>query len=212
MNKPRWALLGILFLVLAAWAAAATPNAGDMGGFRAQYVATEKALIEKMSQKSLWEDSQRKAELADCLGLVAVMRSPRFIPVLLQHIDYRAMYGSADPARIHSPEELFPAAAALRRVGMPAVQPVLDEMKTLNPAPARPADPFKAMEESEQFERQTRRSSVLIYCLGDIYADGGFGVPMARLRVQLEAEKVSGKEREFLLKALDHVAFRLEKK
>ena len=105
-------------------------------------------------------------------------------------------------------EERYPAAAALIAIGMPAVPVILDQMRQLDlpPLPEK-----KASEEvSSEYVRAVAkrgpvqcRASLMVRCLIEIYDAGGYGTGMAKHRVQLEAEKATGKEKENLVRFLE---------
>ena len=105
-------------------------------------------------------------------------------------------------------EERYPAAAALIAISMPAVPAILDQMRHLDLPPLPEKKPSEGVSSEYVTAVAKRRpvqyrASLLVRCLVGIYDAGGHGTGMAKHRVQLEAEKATGKEKENLLRFLE---------
>jgi hypothetical protein len=174
------------------------------------HAQAEKALLQALSDDAMWTEEAHKDELRAHLQAVRVLRPEGLVPALVAHIDYQPVYKAIDafnPPYRPSPKEQFPAATALAAIGLPAVAAILHEMRGLDGDPPVPPMSPMYMDAMRRRGRAIRRANRLAFCLRDIYDVGGNGAQVAYLRIQLEAEKTAGKERENLLKFLEHPAF-----
>ncbi|MBY0526605.1 MAG: hypothetical protein K2R98_24630 [Gemmataceae bacterium] len=146
----------------------------------------EQIVLTRLKEDATWNDAN-KVELVRMLQFVKDSRSGSFAPVLVKHLDY-SPYTSLDrtmPARIR-----YPAYGALEAIGLPAVQVLLDELKTVDP--------------EEPKGRGRRLHNLIVYCLADIYNAGGYGRILAKQRIDLEIENTPEKDRALLKEAAKH--------
>ena len=180
-----------------------------------QYKKDASTIMSKLSDPDTWKDAiyqKDKAKtntLLKYVELASTLRCDGVEGILIKHITYTPF---EDMKIGKMPSEMeYPIYAALSHIGVKAVDPLVKLLKTANPDD--PGD----------------RSSVLaIYCLIDIYDQGGqgekmgngryafkpegIGKKMTKQRLLLELEGATGKEKEYLEKALKHPALNIDKK
>ena len=180
-----------------------------------QYKKDASTIMSKLSDPDTWKDAiyqKDKAKtviLLKYLSLASTLRCEGVEEILVKHITYSPYEREEEKRR--TIEKSNPIYAALSRIGIKAVDSLVKLLKTANPDD--PGD----------------RSSVLaIYCLIDIYDQGGqgekmgngryafkpegIGKKMTKQRLLLELEGATGKEKEYLEKALKHPALNIDKK
>jgi len=154
----------------------------------------EKELILKLQGKSLWKDRAREDELLGLLKEAKTFRSKQLVKVLVKHIHYESSYGMG----LKPVDIIWPVAGTLEAIGMPVVQPLLDELKTLV------AVINEDIEDIDGILRQPR----ILHCLIDIYEQGGCGRAVVRFRIEKELEKCLESERKNLQGALQNAALK----
>lgn len=72
-------------------------------------------------------------------------------------------------------------------------------------------DRLKTVDPDAKAAGAVQETTLLIGCLVDILSQGGQGVELARLRIQLELPKSQSKEKPLLEKALQHPLLQVKK-
>ena len=165
----------------------------------------ETELLAKLKDGNIWTDPAREDQLLAHLKTVKTLKSPAFVPILIDHFDYKVQDNirKFDLKRI---EDGSPAIGALTEIGLPAVPALINLLKR-----DALSDP-KALTPSQR--------TLVIYCLSTIYDRGGFGThlgqrelagfgtELARKRIELEISKATGKEKAALERVLKHSLFK----
>ena len=180
-----------------------------------QYKKDSASIMAKLSAPDTWKhayyqnDKAKTEILLKYLELNSNLRCEKVEEILIKHITYSPFEGQIIGLML--PEDQYPVYGTLCKIGIRSVNSLVKLLKTANPD--NPRD----------------RSSVLaIYCLIDIYDQGGqgekmgngryafkpegIGKKMTKQRLLLELEGATGKEKEYLEKALKHPALNIDKK
>jgi hypothetical protein len=165
-------------------------------------------LLKEMQKDSTWQpnDSEEERRLLRLLGAVGDLRISELAPTLARKITYEhRLRGTIS--------RFYPAHRALRRLGLEAIDPILSELKTFDvPAKALIIGKLgEAKTKEQQLVEDARleaglKRGLLVDCLIEIYDRGGFGSEIARRRVELEAAKATGKQKERLTDSLNGFA------
>jgi hypothetical protein len=150
------------------------------------YKAREKVLIGEFQKDELWRSQNDKKKLLELLKEARTLRSPRLAPILTKHIEYDSQEGVELPPRMTF-QDRFPVCGFLCDLGILGVPSVMERLRTVD---------------------GKRESNLLLMVLVETYDQGGFGKQLARKRIELEAERCKGKERERLNRALKHSMFK----
>lgn len=150
----------------------------------------EKALFLALQGEGIWKDHSRTEELERRLQEAKAMRAASCIPVLIKHLTVCPSFRKYPFMRLMTSAQAFPAYDALREMGLPAVQPVLDQLKMTDP--------------NDSKDNQGQRHQILIGCLIYVYGQAGCGKELAKERIRLEIRKVGEKQAGFLVQALDY--------
>ena len=156
----------------------------------AEYKKQEKVLLAKLQNEEIWNDSKQSAELERLLQIAGVIKPAELAPVLVKHIDYFHSQGIRRFIKPGPIELIYPSYGILVRLGLPSVQPLLNELKR------------DSGERAKQLLSQKR--NLIVHCIIEIYDEGGYGRELARRRIELELKHASKMEQEALLEALEH--------
>lgn len=156
-----------------------------------QYKKEAEDVITKLSDEVIWKDTTYKKDktkteaLIKYLEVVSILKYENIEEILVKHIAYTPFEEEEAKRTL---EQKYPVYAALYRVGIKSVNPLVRLLKTT--APNNPFD----------------NSDVLaIFCLADIYEQSGLGKKMVRKRLLLEVEgEAIGKAKEYLERAIKH--------
>ena len=172
-----------MFISLAAFCVLVNAAAGaETGG-------AERRLLELLQEARNWNDPSKQKGLLLVLEGAKLLQAKSCIPVLLDHIDYSPGYIS-----LVTSEMRWPVCYTLSAIGLPAVQPLLDELRI-----EKPGDRVAGQELLGSVIRRTLTVSSLIA----LYDAGGHGRELAKARIELEAAKYPGEEGHFLRQALE---------
>jgi len=183
----------------------------------------EKSLFELLKDDALWFNYKNQTRLLEYLQIAENLRRPGLAQVLATNITCPRVL----EWRLMDTGREYPAYGALRKIGIPAVHGIIMELKGFDPENPPPGltreeieeikdesvrekklkEYYKAISDQEKLGHRANkehRQLLLLSCLVEIYGQGGYGKDLARLRLEKEALKSSGKERERLLKALKH--------
>jgi hypothetical protein len=141
----------------------------------------EKALLAALTQKSLWTE-KAWPEIETHLQAAKATRSSRVASVLAKHITY-TRFGMRD--KPYPLETRFPVYATLKGIGMPSVPGLLSQLRAINP------------------KESSNEQSLILYCLADIYEEGGKGRQIARHRIEIEVN-TDAKNAGYLKHALEN--------
>jgi len=185
-----------------------------------QAAAAREYLRRELQQESLWimdpENDAGNRRLLKLLGAVGDLKAADVAPILAREIAYDSMPRGLTFDR----KRTYPAFRALNRLGLAGVHAVLVELKSFDVPEHIPITKqfkdTKTREELNELEKQRRaeasrlyyatKQDLLVECLVKIYDEGGFGATMARQRLEYEAAKATGKEKQRLAQALKHPA------
>jgi hypothetical protein len=145
-------------------------------------------LLQKLQERTIWRP-ERQQELLGTLELIkaSTTKSKAFLPVLAKNLSYKPV---ADPGPgIQPADEEFPVAAVVCDYGFEAVDALLEQIRKTDVT-----DPVHGGPEHRD---------LAVKCLIRIYEPGGRGVKKARARIELEADKARGEEKERLRNALE---------
>lgn len=118
-------------------------------------------VMERLSDDSLWSDRSRSKELYESIALAGEARCPQAAELLVQHIEHHGAWFDV----LGKTESNFPSVGALISIGMPAVEPLLDTIKS-NP----PRDKRAAGDDDWEIERDASEVvSLCAYALVQIY-------------------------------------------
>ena len=180
-----------------------------------QYKKETKDIAAKLSDEATWADAkivwngtiyvrnEPKIEtLLKYLELASILRCENIEEILARHISYSPYEGQLEK-RLISTEEKYPVYATLYRMGIKSINPLVKLLRT--------TDPNKPYDNS---------ANLATLCLANIYEQGGYGKEMsnqtynyepagqgknmAKQRLLLELGKASGKEKEYLERAIKH--------
>jgi len=153
----------------------------------------ERKLLEILHDERNWVDPSKEKGLLLVLEGAKLLRAKSCISVLLKHLTYSppSLAGSISLVPVNM---WYPVYDTLPAIGLPAVQPLLDELRITDPV-VRFGD--KNLGENE------RKHTLIISCLIKIYDQGGHGRELTRARIELEIKKYPAKEVEFLESALE---------
>lgn len=172
--------------------------------------AAKAEVTSKLKDDAIWLDPKKEEVLIEFLDRAAVLRPVELAPVLAQNVNFEREFFFGQVPR----DLKFPAYNALKAIGTQAVIPILRELRSFDAedyAVKTPEDGIKKVNEILHLKHRAwkqHKQTMLVHCLIEIYDQGGFGKALARQRIELETEKVTGKEKERLLKALQHPAFK----
>jgi len=141
-------------------------------------------ILAPAAEVNVWSKTTRKQELADALSLAMKLRSKTVAPVLAQHIAYTP-FQDHELSRPAPKEVQYPAYAVLKQTGLPAVQALLDQLKSTDYRENRK-------------ENGRQKFMLLVLCIRDIYDEGGHGKALARRRIEIEIEKALDKDKNTL--------------
>lgn len=175
-----------------------TPPIADMLGYADRYEEQQRAqnpiLLKMLQNEAMWHNPANGKYLLAAIRNVEALQITSAAPILVEHIDYNAEI--LGPGRGMLPaSQNFPAARALRNLGPAAVPAILNGMKSLDP--------------DVPIEHQRPVSSLIVDMIF-IYQKGGYGKKMAMRRVELEAERSSGIQKEYLLRNLKNPQWTVE--
>jgi hypothetical protein len=194
--------------------APADQNDGDAMKAVETYDASVGRMLSVLRDDSVWEDASRQKDVIAHVQALARLRAMAAVSILVKHIDYSPDNFQDVVVETHPrPTEVrFPVLAALRSIGLPAVQAILDEMKVTDPSPpsVTDADARKASEEGARLAKIARRAWKLPIALAMIYAqgEGGHASQLVRARYEMELQKATPQQKAVLLKYNDSPAFR----
>jgi hypothetical protein len=169
------------------------PDTGiTMNDFMREWEARERVVRSRLHEETLWSDPARKGDLLQCLQAAGALRAESLAPVLAAHLTYKPR-GDAEERRL-TIEARFPVFAALTQIGVPAVPAVLDRLKSAD--------------REDRLGTGQQAHNLAVLCLIAIYDQGGYGRALARQRIELESQAATGREKDFLLRALEHPQLR----
>ncbi len=180
----------------ACFTAIAPPSAGEDEKAKPSSKVVEdyekqvKAFLAVFQDDAIWKDPKRVPELFKALRIAETLRAPSLAPVLAGHI----AFDGGKEGGYRTAEETFPVYAVLKHIGLPSVQPLLKELKSSDPR----VDDWKV------------KYSLILFCLANIYEQGGHGKALAEQRIRLEIKTARGKVKRLLERALKHPALRVE--
>jgi hypothetical protein len=181
------------FVAFLALAAAPPPERKlDLPAFLGECAAQEAALLAFFRDETKWKDPDHTPATLKYLQAARVLRPRSLAPVLARHIAYNPREAPTEKIRLPV-DQRFPVYGVLRSIGVPAVPALLNQLKESDPEDRRSGQ---------------RTHNLLIYCLADLYDQGGSGAALARQRIGLEAEKANGQAKKWLLRALEHPALK----
>jgi hypothetical protein len=166
-----------------AWVIICWQPSGSTGELGKLYEQRERIVLQALKQDQIWRNPMHRADLLAFLDEAKLLRSSSFAAILVKRIDYDAYPLQPSPPRL-SVEQQYPAFGLLAEIGMPATSAILEEMKGA--------------------KIEQRRMNFLVLAMVRIYERGGFGKELARKRIELEAERGKGEERERLIQVLKH--------
>ena len=167
----------------------------SLDGLKKQLATLEKQAVKELVKEEIWSTSAQKGVLMEQLTAAALVRSPAIAPMLAKNITYAP---SLRVSPIPTLSRMYPAYAALRNIGVPAVRSIIDELKALD------ADKKVTFDLSGRLSDPLLMRNLLVECLIEIYEQGGFGKELASQRIESEIKKASGAEKQRLTKLLEH--------
>ena len=180
------------------------------------YEKQVKKLVSELQDGAIWTDPRNYKKVHRLLETAKVLRAKELATVLSKHITYND--GKHD-MRDRPMEVRFPVYAVLKSIGIPSVQPLLRELKKTDPDVTwldklRKFGPGE-LDKQQKYElsiHNQQKYNLILYCLADIYDQGGHGQALAKQRIRLEIKTAKGKARRLLERALKHPALRVEAK
>jgi hypothetical protein len=169
----------------------------DLAGAEKAIRAIESDVSEKLDSPEMWKDEKREKELVFILNLVGRVRPKAIEGILLEHLDYEL--GEEDAQRTVG--ERYPAVGAMIRVGIPAVPGLVRLLGSLDPNEGVDAKNADAL--GKQTKQKLIKRSLAVYCLREIYGQGGYGGLLAKQRIELEAKQATPKAKKLLSQALE---------
>ena len=148
------------------------------------YQENSKAIIAKFSDGKIWHDENKHDELCKLMETVTILRLKPLAGLLAKHIGYNRGTDKDNPLR--NLKRLYPVYTALKGIGLPSVQPLLDELKKIDPD-LKMRDRLKATTHREEFWEilmisNDRKSMLVLSCLAEIYDQGGHGKELVCVR------------------------------
>jgi len=189
------AAYSIFALFLGSFSVAAQTSP-DIPELKDKYSSAKKYLIQELGKAELWADRAQNGVLTKHLVVAEWLRTDSLAPVLAKNIAYRAELPLIGPIRRR--DQAFPAYAALRNIGLLAVKSIIVELKALDPNRKR------SDKKAEHFSDPLLIRNLLVYCLVEIYDQGGHGRDLARQRIDLEIRNSIGTDKQRLINILDH--------
>lgn len=156
----------------------------------------ERQVVSKLQAEEVWTNTRYEKTVLECLTFLKANPVPELAPILAKHIAYTTPQLAAGAASVAT-DVRYPVGPALKNIGIRAVPALIDRLKTVEPD-SKPAG-------------TTQEAALLVGCLVEILGQGGHGVELARLRIQLELPKSQGKEKPLLEKALQHPLLQAKK-
>lgn len=147
-------------------------------------------LASKLKSEKLWTDFELQKTLNTYLTAAKKNPTDKVIAVLIEHIDYDIYSYGGIREKMIALEKQYAVVGLLSEIGLPSVPALVDSLKT--------TDPEDKKNDGE------RKQWFAIICIRNIYDQGGFGVQLARQRIELEMKKANPKEKKYLERALKH--------
>ena len=166
----------------------------DTPSFLKEMEAQEKFLLTKFENEKIWEDETQKKKLLGLLAAARSVRSAKFAPILVKHVEFRRYPVGVECNRLVPREEAYPVYEVLQNLGVNAIPAIFSRLKELDP--------------ENRIDEQDFPFWLLIDSVFEIYERGGFGKDLTRRRIELEADKSDDTNKKKLLKSLKHFLLR----
>jgi len=162
------------------------------------FVEQGELLTKKLAEKALWVNPKNKDKLLGYLKVASILRAKSLSPQLVSRIAYNP-YPNREDKRKRALGEIYPVYGVLINIGAFAVPDLLAELRKTNPKNTGAEDRYL-------------KHVLLIFCIRDIYDQGGHGTALAKKRLELELAATKDKKAKANLQAtLDHPIFKEEK-
>lgn len=203
MKKRRFTLITliVLFLLFLPTLLADSDIYEEIQNF---YNKTLIVTLNELSNKKNWDDayfvknSEKAEKILKVLELSKNYNNDEIIYILIEKISYDPFELSHKTVRI---EMRMPVIFTLAKIGLKPINALIDKLVKIDPTKKQFED-LKSVEEFKNYYKNQELYPNLISTIIEIYNCGGYGEEMAKKRLFLESDKLSGKEKENILKVI----------
>ena len=174
-----------------------------------EFAQKEKEILIKLQDEKTWMEPKNKDSLLSYLEMAKTIRSKAFVPILIPRLAYSPY--SEENGKLVSNEVRYPVMNTLKEIGLPAVSALLEVAKNTDPDDGTPRGVFKDHDRKVDGKGYVRHW-LAVYCLVQIYNQGGFGQDLAKQRIELELKRLPENQHGFLRQALESSPIRLRSK